>query len=60
MSSNRGTSPYSNKHRDDASMPEGVKWDFSFAEMGMYDQPAFFEKVLEVTGEPKLTYMGYS
>ena len=41
-------------------MPEGVKWDFSFAEMGMYDQPAFFEKVLEVTGEPKLTYMGYS
>ena len=41
-------------------MSEEEKWDFSFAEMGMYDQPAFFDKVPEVTGEPKLTYMGYS
>ena len=60
MASNRGTKPYSDKHRDDARMSEEEYWDFSFAEMGAYDQPAFFDKVLDVTGERKLTYMGYS
>ena len=59
MGSNRGTTPYSDKHRD-GDMKEEEYWDFSFAEMGAYDQPAFFDKVLEVTGEQKLTYMGYS
>lgn len=28
--------------------------------MGEYDLPAFVEKVLEVTGKPKVTLMGYS
>ena len=28
--------------------------------MGIYDQPANIEKILEVTGKPKLTYIGYS
>ena len=60
MASNRGTTPYSDTHRDDGRMSKGEKWDFGFAEMGVYDQPAFFDKVLEVTGERKLTYMGYS
>ena len=60
MASNRGTTPYSDTHRDGGKLSEQEKWDFSFAEMGAYDQPAFFDKVLEVTGEPKLTYMGYS
>ena len=41
-------------------MSKGDLWDFSFAEMGALDQPAFFDKVLEVTGHKKLTYMGYS
>ena len=59
MANNRGTKPYSDKHRDGDRKDEEY-WDFSFAEMGAYDQPAFFDKVLEVTGEQKLTYMGYS
>ena len=36
------------------------RYGFSPAEMGRYDQPAFIEKILEVTGQPKLTYVGYS
>ena len=60
MASNRGTEPYSGHHRDEDRMTKEEKWDFSFAEMGKYDQPAFFDKVLEVTGEKRLTYMGYS
>ena len=60
MASNRGTTPYSDKHKGDGRISKEELWDFSFAEMGAYDQPAFFDKVLEVTGEPKLTYMGYS
>ena len=60
LPSNRGTAPYSTRHRDDGRITEEEKWDFSFAEMGAYDQPAFFDKVLEVTGKKKLTYMGYS
>ena len=60
MPSNRGTAPYSDTHRDAGQMSKGELWDFGFAEMGALDQPAFFDKVLEVTGEKKLTYMGYS
>ena len=35
-------------------------WDFSWAEMGQYDVPAFVSKVLEVSEKPKLTLIGYS
>ena len=59
MASNRGTEPYSGTHNN-MQWSDKEKWDFSFAEMGAYDQPVFFDKVLEVTGAPKLTYMGYS
>ena len=46
MASNRGTTPYSAKHKNDGQISKEEKWDFSFAEMGAYDQPAFFDKVL--------------
>ena len=35
-------------------------WDFSWAEMGQYDIPAFVSKVIEVTEKPKITLIGYS
>ena len=62
MASNRGTAPYSDKYKYDGPTEEDKqrRWDFSLAEMGKYDQPAFFDKVIEVTGQPKVTYIGYS
>ena len=59
MTNQRGTT-YSNVNRRDGSWSEADRWDFSWAEMGKYDQPAFIEKILEVTGQPDLTYIGYS
>ena len=59
MSSNRGTT-YSNVNDRDGAWTDKERWDFSFAEFGKYDQPAFVTKVLAVTGKPKLTYIGYS
>ena len=60
MASNRGTSPYSDKNKYDDQWTEEQRWNFSFAEMGKFDQPAFIDKILEVTEEKKLTYIGYS
>ena len=59
MSSNRGTQ-YSNVNDRDGSWTDKERWDFSWAEMGRYDQPANISKILAVTGKPKLTYIGYS
>ena len=36
------------------------RWNFSWAEMGLYDLPAEIDKVLEVTRKPKVTFLGYS
>ena len=36
-------------------------WDFSFEEMGLYDVPAFIDKILEVTGSEQIdAYVGHS
>lgn len=37
-----------------------AKYDFSPYEMGVYDQPAMISKIIEVTEEPKVTFIGYS
>ena len=59
MPNNRGTR-YSNTNDRDGEWSEQERWDFSFAEMGLYDQPAFIEKILAETGQDKLTYIGHS
>lgn len=62
MPSNRG-SRYSNNHINDGTtkqLSEKDRWSWSYAEMGLYDQPAFIDKILEVTGKDKVTYVGYS
>ncbi|XP_068622891.1 lipase 3-like [Battus philenor] len=35
-------------------------WDFSFHENGKYDVPALIDKVLSITGQSKLMYIGHS
>ncbi|CAH2088382.1 unnamed protein product [Euphydryas editha] len=35
-------------------------WEYSFHEHGKYDLPACIDKVLNVTGLPKILYVGYS
>lgn len=60
LGNDRGTF-YSNRHTRDgkwASLKE--RWDFSWAEMGYYDMPAVFDKIIEVSGKPKVTVIGWS
>ena len=59
MGNNRGCE-YSNLHKDDATQSLKEHWDFTWADMGTYDVPAFINKIVEVTGKPKVTIMGYS
>jgi len=59
MGNNRGCE-YSNVHKDDDTQSLKEHWDFTWADMGKYDLPAFLEKVIEVTGKPKVTISGYS
>ena len=35
-------------------------WDFSFYELGKYDQPAMISYILRRTGAPNLSYIGHS
>lgn len=35
-------------------------WDFSFQEMGQYDQPALFNYILSQTKVDSITYIGHS
>lgn len=35
-------------------------FDYSFVELGVYDLPAQIDKVLDVTGVDKVTYVGHS
>ena len=35
-------------------------WDYSYHEMGVYDQPALFKLVLETTGHEQISYVGHS
>ena len=59
LAGNRGTK-YSNIHRRDGEWTIKERWDFTWADMGTYDQPTLINKVLEVTGKPKLTLVGFS
>ena len=58
MGNNRGTR-YSNENYK-FSDTDAAKFDFSFLEMGTYDLPAFIDKMTEVTGKPKVSYIGFS
>ena len=59
MTNNRGTQ-YSQKHTSlDASIDAEQYWDFSWAQMGLYDVPTNVSLVKEVTGQ-KPFWVGHS
>lgn len=60
MGNSRGNT-FSNKHIEyNKDKNERKYWDFTWAEMGLYDLPAMFDKVTEVTGREKMAYVGHS
>ena len=60
MPNNRG-SRYSNSNdRDGKTWSDCEHWNYTFAEMGTIDQPAFIDKILYESRAEKLTYIGFS
>ena len=59
LGNNRGTL-YSNYNQNDDEWTLKQHWNFTWADMGAYDIPASVDRILEVTGKPKVTLMGYS
>lgn len=52
---------YSREHLSkDPNSPSSGYWDFSWYEMGIYDQPAVIDYILQQTETPKLYYVGFS
>ena len=58
MGNSRGTR-YSNVNLnvDDSSSVD--YWDFTWADMGHYDAPAFIQAIINITGKTNVTYIGY-
>ena len=59
MTNSRGTE-YSNVNEKDGEWSYAERWDFTWADMGTGDVPANIEKVVEVSGEDKVTFIGFS
>ncbi|XP_044254320.1 lipase 3-like [Tribolium madens] len=59
LGNTRGTT-WSRKHKVFNPDKDGEFWDFSLHEIGIYDNPAFIDYVLNVTGKKSLHYIGYS
>lgn len=59
FSNNRGTW-YSQGHVSLDPTTDGEYWDFSWADMGLYDDTANIRTIQEATGVQKLFYMGWS
>lgn len=58
MSNSRGNI-YSLRHRR-INVKSSDFWKFSFDEMAQYDQPAFIDYILNVTGFDHMSYVGHS
>ena len=59
MNNSRGTR-FSRHHKYFDPDVDMEYWNFSFQELGMYDQPAVFNYILNKTGMCNLTYIGHS
>ncbi len=59
MANSRGTS-YSLNHTKYNSDTDLEYWDFSWHEMGIYDIPAVTQRIIEVSGNDKIFYIGHS
>ena len=51
---------YSNRHKRDGQWSLKERWDFTWADSGFYDMPAALDKIIEVSGKPMVTVIGYS
>lgn len=59
LGNSRGTRYSSVNRNQDSNTSPIAYWDFTWADMGRYDVPAFIDKILEETGHSKVTYIGY-
>lgn len=59
MGNARGNT-YSRKHTDWNPDKNPEFWEFSFYEMGLYDVPAFMDRLLEVNGSSKVAVVAHS
>lgn len=59
LANNRGTW-YSQGHLQYDATVDDEYWMFSWAEMGLYDDPANIKEVQSATGYEKIIYLGYS
>lgn len=59
LGNHRGTK-YSRSHVSLDPDTDKAYWDFSFPEIGDYDQPASIDYVRNITNQDKLTYIGHS
>ena len=60
LNNSRGNKFSRNHTRWDPDVYPEKYWDFSLQEMGLFDQPALFDFVLDKTGVEKVTYIGHS
>lgn len=54
---------YGRMHEDPSKNADNFSdefWNFSWDDIGKYDTPAIIDKVLEISGKPKLYYIGTS
>jgi len=58
IGNNRGTM-YSWGHKT-LSVEDSAYWDWTWADMGMYDDKANIDAIKSATGEDKIFYIGYS
>ena len=58
MGNNRGTE-YSQGHKS-LNVENKAYWDWTWAQMGLYDTPANITQIKEQTGVDKIFYIGYS
>ena len=58
MGNNRGTE-YSQGHKT-LSLDDQAYWEWTWAEMGLYDTPATITEIKKQTGVDKIFYVGYS
>ena len=59
IGNNRGTE-YSWGHETLDASKDADYWSWTWAEMGLYDDPANIRMIKEVTGVEKVFYLGYS
>ena len=59
IGNNRGTN-YSQERTDNLTPEDKEYWNFSWAEMGIYDDVANIKAIKQLTGHQKIFYLGYS